>query len=60
MSYLSSYSFSQRWRFRGIRSNILQDIESDIACIKVLGASPNVFYALQVCGHPLSSSRPKE
>ena len=50
MSYLSSYSLSQRWRFGGIRSNILQDIESDIACIKVLGASPNVFYALQVYG----------
>ena len=34
--YLSSCSLPQR-RFRRIRSNVLQGIESDLACTKVLG-----------------------
>ena len=31
LSYLSSCSLSQRWGFQRIRSNILRDIQSDIA-----------------------------
>ena len=37
LSYLSSCSLSQRWRFWRIHSNVLRGIESDLASTKVLG-----------------------
>ena len=37
LSYLSSCSFSQRWRFRRIRSNVLLGIESNFAYTEVSG-----------------------
>ena len=37
LSYLSSCSLSQRWRFRRIHLNILRGIESYLACTKVSG-----------------------
>ena len=39
LSYLSSCSLSQRWKFWRIRSNVLRDIESDFAYTKVSGAA---------------------
>ena len=50
LSYLSSCLFSRRWRFRRIRSNVSQGIESDTACRKVSGVSPSTFYGLETCG----------
>ena len=49
LPYFSRFSFSQRWRFWIIRTNVSQGIESEITCTKVLGASPNIFYDLQPC-----------
>ena len=37
LSYLSSCWFSQRRRFRKICSNVVRDIESDLAYMKILG-----------------------
>ena len=37
LSYLSSCSLSQRWRFWRIHSNVLRGIESDLAYTKVSG-----------------------
>ena len=54
LSYLSSCPFSQRWRFRGIRSNLLWGIESDLAYTKISGVVSQ--YILQSnIWYPLSS-----
>ena len=49
-SSLSSCSFSQRWRFRRLRSNVSQVTESDIACTKVSGFFPSALYGLEAYG----------
>ena len=56
LSYQSSCSLSQRWRFWRICSNVLRNIEPDLAYTKVSGVFSQ--YSLQSGSswHPLSSS----
>ena len=56
LSYLSSFSFSQRWRFRRIYLNVLRGIESDLAYTKVLGIVSEYILRCESLWHPLSSS----
>ena len=56
LSYLSSCSLSQRWRFRRICSNVLQGIESDLAYTKVSGVASQYILRSGSIWHPLSSS----
>ena len=49
LPYLASCFLSQRWRFQKICSNVLQDIESDLAYTKGLGGVSHTFYGLEAC-----------
>ena len=56
LSYLSSCSLSQRWRFLRIRSNIFRNIEPDLAYTKVSGVASQYILWSESLWHPLSSS----
>ena len=56
LSYLSSCSLSQSWRFRRIRSNVLRYTESVFAYTKVSGVSSQYILRSRSLWHPLSSS----
>ena len=45
LSYVSSCSLSQRWKFQRKRLNVLWEIESDLTYKKVSGFVPNTFYS---------------
>ena len=57
LSRLSSCSFSQRFRFRRIRSNISQGTESDSVCIKLSGASPSAFYGVEAYSYGMPKNK---
>ena len=54
LSYFWSCSFSQRWRFRKICSNVSRDIESDTACNKVSGSVSQYILRFGSLWNPLS------
>ena len=56
LSYLSSCSLSQKWRFQRICSNLLRDIESDLALTKVSGVTSQYILGSGSLSQPLSSS----
>ena len=58
LSYLSSCSLLQRSRFRRIRSNVLRNIESDLAYTEVSGVASKYILRSGSLWHPLSSSMP--
>ena len=56
LSYLSSRSLSQKWRFWIIRSNVLRGIESDLAYTKVSGAASQYILWFESLRYPVRSS----
>ena len=56
LSYLSSCSLPQRWRFWRTRSNVLRNIESDLPYTKVSGVASQYILWSGSLKHPLSSS----
>ena len=56
LSYLSSCSLSQRWRFWRIRSTVLRGTESDLAYTKILGASSKYILWSGSLWYPVRSS----
>ena len=48
--YLSSYSLSQRRRFRRIRSDVYEALNRTLLKQKFWGSSPNTFYGLEAYG----------
>ena len=56
LSYWSSCSLSQRWRFWRIRSNVLRAIESDLAYTKVSGVASQYILWSGSLWYPVRSS----
>ena len=56
LSYLSTCSLSRKCRFRRVRSNVLRDIESDLAYIKISGIVSQCILRSGSLWHPLRSS----
>ena len=56
LSYLSSCSLSQRWRFWKIHSNLLRGIESDLAYTKVSGVTSQYILWFGSLWYPVRSS----